>query len=127
MDKTIRVVEVNTPYQIVLNIGKEDGVSINDKFLIFGLGKMISDPETGNDLEKLEIPRGEGKVIHVQNKICTVESTGISDTPKTITRINKIPLSFSLFSTSTEERETKIEKMPFDKVQIGDLARKVDL
>ena len=37
---------------------------------------MMKDPEqTGTDLERLVLPRGRGKVVDLQQKICTIEST----------------------------------------------------
>jgi hypothetical protein len=125
MDKTVKVVSINTPYQIVLNIGKDDDVSINDKFLIFGMGEMIKDLDTGEELERLEIPRGKGKVVHLQNKICTVESIEISETPTTIKRTNRFSSGFANIFPNIEESEIRRDKLPFEEVQIGDCARKI--
>ena len=80
-EKNIKVVEILSPYQIVLNCGSENGISEGQRFLIYGSGKIIKDPDTGEDLETLEIVRGKGKVIHLQSKICTVESVEINEVP----------------------------------------------
>lgn len=129
MNKVIKVVAINTPYQIVLNAGKEDGLQIGDKFIIFGVGEMIKDPDSGEDLERLEIPRGKGKVIYLQNKICTIESIEVSETPTTIKKTNRISSAFAaslLYGyPDTEESQIKREKMPFNDIQIGDYAKKV--
>jgi hypothetical protein len=125
MDKAIKVVAINTPYQVVLNVGRDDGISASDRFIVFGLGQMITDPDSGEPLEQLEIPRGRGKVIHLQNKICTIESTEITDTPTTIKRTNKLTSSFAMMFPDTETSEIRREKQPFDEVQLGDQARKI--
>lgn len=123
MSKTIKVVAINTPYQVVLNVGSDDGISTNYKFLIFGLGKMVTDLDTGEPLEQLEIPRGKGRVIHLQNKICTIESTDTTETPTTIRRINKLTSRFAMMFPDTETTEIRRDKQPFNEVQIGDFAR----
>lgn len=128
MEKTIKVVAINTPYQVVINAGQDEGIGMNDKFLVYGIGEMIKDPETGEELEQLEIPRGKGKVIHLQKKICTIESTGISETPTTIKRINRLSSAFSAIMSlypDTEESEIRREKLPFNEIQVGDFIRKL--
>ena len=124
MNKDIKVVAINSPYQIVLNAGKDDGVNINNKFIVYGVGQMIVDPDTKDDLEKLEIPRGRGKVIHVQNKICTLESIEVSEIPTTIKRTNRLGSAFIFSPNLNEESETRRDKLPFKDVQVGDFARK---
>ena len=53
-----------------------DGVSVGMKFMVYGHSEeQIEDPETGADLGVLEIPKGEGRVIHLQEKIATIIST----------------------------------------------------
>lgn len=125
-EKKIKVVEIISPYQIILNCGLESGYSNGQKFLIYGLGKTIKDPDTGEDLETLEIVRGKGKIIHLQNKICTIESIEINETPTTITRKSPVGNTLSLLGMGpTEETQLRRDKMPFDEVQIGDLARPI--
>lgn len=119
--KIIKVIEVISPYQIILNCGLEDGEFYNEQRCeIYGLGKVIKDPDTGEDLETLEIIRGLGKITHIQRKICTVESTEFTDTPIITTRKSKL----SAFGMGPEEEtQTHREKMPFRQVQLGDLVR----
>lgn len=123
-EKKLKVVEIISPFQVILNCGLEDGFNNGDKFLIYGLGKKILDPENGEELETLEIIRGKGKIIHIQNKICTIESILISEIPTTITRKSAVGGAFSILGMQpTEETQLRREKLPFDEVQIGDLAR----
>ena len=122
MKGIIKVVSIITPYQIVLNVGSEDGTKLNDRFVVFGLGNVITDPDTGEEIERLEILRGKGKVIHVQNKICTIESTEYEEAQ---TRIKKSNPYMSLVMGHTEETEVRQERKSFDDVQLGDHARKL--
>jgi hypothetical protein len=69
-----KVVKVSDEFTVVINIGSEKGVVEGDKFLIVGLGEVIIDPDTQEELEQLEIIRGKASVTHVQNKISTLKS-----------------------------------------------------
>jgi hypothetical protein len=69
-----KVVLVQDKYTVVINAGSEKEVKVGKKFLIVGLGEVIVDPETKEELEKLEIVRGTAQVTHVQAKIATLSS-----------------------------------------------------
>ena len=121
-EKEIKVIHINSPYQIILNCGLNDGVKMNDRFLIYGLGPVLRDPDTDEEIEQLEIVRGSGKVTHIQQKICTIDSIMFEEKPKTIKRTKDSRL---LFGTPTEETEIIKEKKAFDEVQVGDRARRI--
>ncbi|AWA05295.1 hypothetical protein [Aeromonas hydrophila] len=70
----LRVANVLDEYQFVLNKGSKDGISANERYFIFSKGPMIIDPETNEELEAVEVPKGIVKVKHVQERICVVES-----------------------------------------------------
>lgn len=69
-----KVASVLDKYTIVVNKGSEHGVSVGNKFLVIGIGDAIIDPDTGQELEKLEIVRGKVVATHVQVKIATMKS-----------------------------------------------------
>ena len=73
--KSIRVAQVVDIYRLVLNVGKRDGIAAQDKFLIYGLGGEVTDPETNENLGPLELVRGRGIVEHLQDSMCTIQST----------------------------------------------------
>ncbi|MFC1565084.1 hypothetical protein ACFL6G_09120 [candidate division KSB1 bacterium] len=128
MEKEIKVVNIISPYQIVLNCGSVDDIENGTRFLIYGLGKNIIDPDTKEPLETLEIVRGKGKVTHTQSKICTVDSIMYDEQPKTIKRqVNRGGLaSITGFGIpTTEESEIVKKRLPFNEVQIGDRAREL--
>lgn len=78
-----KVVSVQDSFTVVINVGEEVGVKVGDDFLIIGIGDIIIDPDTNEELERLEIVRGKAKVSHVQSKIATLESTDLERTPDT--------------------------------------------
>lgn len=77
------VASVQDKYSIVVNKGSEHGVAVGNKFLVIGIGDTIVDPNTGEELEKLEIVRGKVSVTHVQEKISTMESCDYEKAPDT--------------------------------------------
>ena len=77
--KSIRVVKVLSPSQIVLNVGTNEKVSIGDEYIVYGLSEdEIIDPETNRSLGRLEIFRGIGTVIYVQDTMCILQATSQS-------------------------------------------------
>lgn len=125
-----RVVYVpSDPFEIVINAGSSK-VKIGSRFLIIGTGEEIHDPSTGKVLDVLEIIRGTGKVIHVQENISTIRSIMKTRKAGPIKRIVKEGLNGMSFMFNNTERvveETQVEEedMPFSNVVIGDYARQL--
>lgn len=69
-----KVVAARDKFTVVVNRGESQGVKIGDKFLIVGLGEVIVDPDTQEELERLEIVRGKVVVTHAQEKISTMRA-----------------------------------------------------
>jgi len=69
-----KVVKIADMYTVVANRGSSSGVKEGNKFIIVGIGDIIVDPDTGEELERLEIVRGKVVAIHVQEKISTLKS-----------------------------------------------------
>lgn len=69
-----KIVAAPSKYLVVINKGEEHGVQPGQKFLIVGLGDLITDPDTGEELGQLEMLRGKVVAVHVQEKISTLES-----------------------------------------------------
>lgn len=67
--------------QFVLNKGRNHGIEEHHKFIILEIGNDIIDPETGENLGPLEIVKGRVKVLHIQDKITTLESDELLATP----------------------------------------------
>ena len=73
-DTQFTVVGIISPTRLVLNCGRNKGVAFDDRFSIYTYGEMQLDPETKQELERVYLPRGTGKVVVLQQKICTIES-----------------------------------------------------
>lgn len=110
--------------EIVINTGSNDGVKIDDRYLIFGLGEEIFDPASKRSLGKLEIVRGRGIVSHLQPNMATLQAT--SSTQRSERRkITKTTGGIGMFPFPTVTEEIEPLGKEFVGVQIGDFARKI--
>jgi hypothetical protein len=69
-----KVVNIVNSTTAVINAGELSGVKLGEIFLLVGLGDIIIDPDTKEEIERLEIIRGKARVIHVQSRIATVQA-----------------------------------------------------
>lgn len=121
-NKEIRVAKVLSKTQLVLNVGSEDGVRENSSFLVYSIeAEDILDPVTGDTLGKLEYVKGSGHVIHLQEKMCTIETFEKDRGRRIIKRKNPL-WGISGIETETEEIPSG-ELKTFDNVVVGDYAK----
>lgn len=119
----IRVVRVIDDLTLVLNIGSDRGVSKGDIFLVYYVEpEEIIDPNTGESLGKLEIVRGSGSVIHVQEKMCTIKSNR-TESGGRIIRSGSGLASFLALGEVIEEPAKKA--IPFESPTVGDFAKPI--
>ncbi|MEM7593335.1 MAG: hypothetical protein AAF383_17770 [Cyanobacteria bacterium P01_A01_bin.83] len=113
------IARIITPTRIVINRGAEHGVKKGQKMLVYSLDENeILDPNTGESLGRLEIYKGTGKIIHVQEKMSTLES----DRDKYAEEFSK-SLSAPFFrSFPSQDRN---ESIPFENPQVGDLVKPI--
>jgi len=78
-----KVVHISDKFSVVINAGAEKDVKVGMKFLVVGLGDVIRDPDSGEELEQLEIVRGRAEVVHVQPKLSTLNSIEVDRQPDT--------------------------------------------
>jgi hypothetical protein len=122
------VVEIINEYRVVINRGKLDGIQLGQPFLIYILSsKEIIDPETQDSLGYLEIVKGRGKVVHIQERMATIESSITTAPIRKV--VKKIPTGpFGFIYNQGEELEEIIEGSklaPFDDPKFGDKAKPV--
>lgn len=99
-------------YRVVINSGSKNGVKSGSRYLIFTKGDEIVDATTGENLGCLEIVRGNGIVVHVQENISIVRS---SESTKVQKRDMYSPIATVLVD----------EDRPFYKAAVGDFARPI--
>jgi hypothetical protein len=122
-----KIIKVIDSYTVVVNKGRNAGVSVGNKYLIIGLGETIIDPETNNELERLEIIRGKVEVIHVQEKIATLKSCQFGKHPdkKEITKVISQKVGYALPIGGSETVTESITPgdtylLKINDVQVGD-------
>lgn len=119
------VVKVLNSYEVVINRGSEHQIKEGQKFLIYTLSDdCIVDPETNELLGRLEIVIGKGKVVHVQEKMSTIQSDRTDpSSERRIVRKTK-PL-FNITPLQEEEIIVPKEIQPFDGVEVGHKAKPI--
>lgn len=127
--RTLRVAQVIDDYKVVINRGADDGIKEGMRFLVYGIGDEVIDPETDEPLGRLELVRGKGKVIHVQPRFATIESIEQTRIPGANRRIRD-PLRLFGYSSaalgSIEETDPdRYEDMPFENPQRGDQVKPI--
>lgn len=113
------------PLEVVINQGARQGVKLGDRFLVFGIGPHIVDPDTHEDLGELELVRGRGEVVHVQEHLATLRSVERRRTRPAKRVIREAGLGFSLRGNVVEEELAPEAEVPFDAVRLGDLAKPI--
>lgn len=122
MRDNIKVVKVIDEFNAVINYGSNDGAQKGQKFLIYALSdEEIIDPDTNESLGFLEIVRGTGEVINVQERMSTIKSATYKKTPPNIVH-KRDP--FSIGTTETVE-QFEPTQLPFVSIQISDFAKQI--
>lgn len=123
-----RVVDILDRFTVVMNKGSEQGVRNGAKFLVAGIGSVIIDPDTHEELENLEIVKGCVEVTHTQPKIATLSSC-VYNKSLDVREIRKVISKGSLFAALGSGQETVTEVTTpgertlkeLDSVQMGDV------
>ncbi len=124
----IKVAALIDPLTIVINRGASDGISIGDRFLVYALGNEILDPDSGKSLGLLEVVKGTGKAVHVQMTMTTISSDMKSAASRTVRKSMRNPSLRALAMGMVHDVEEEVlpsERVPFERVKVGDTVRKM--
>lgn len=69
-----KLIKILDEKRVIVDIGYEDGMKKDMKFIIYSEGEEILDPRTNKHLGKMEIVKHKIKAVHVQEKISIMES-----------------------------------------------------
>ncbi|MFU2209827.1 hypothetical protein [Solidesulfovibrio sp. C21] len=111
-----RVVRIINNKKLAINKGYRDGVQLGHRFLIYELTEDIQDFDSKESLGSLEIAKGTGTVINVQEKLSLIQSD-------TRGRTSKFIRNALGYSSMQEEIFDTTE--PFDSPELGDFAKPV--
>ncbi len=119
------VVKIIDAYTVVINRGTLHNIKEGQRFLIFQEDEQeTTDPITGESLGHLEIIKGTGKVLHVQEKIATIKS----DVKMTTSQRKIVRKRSSIFTLPEQEEELIMPSetlASFENVQIKDKAKPI--
>jgi hypothetical protein len=117
----------DTSLEVVVNRGEHDGLRQGQRFLVFGYGPEITDPDSGKNLGRVELVRGRGEVVHVQPHLATLRSVEKSREggKKRIIRDTSGLGIFAGRGHVVEEDVGEERAIPFLGVQVGDMAKPI--
>lgn len=135
--KVIKV--INDGWILVINKGSKDGVKEGMKFrVIERTEEKLYDPDTNEFLGILEIPKGVGEVIFVQEKYSLLESRNYEyeEVDKETTALHplisilfpnpqtqkQLEILKKIFTPPEEPKKVITKKIPFKNPKIGDIA-----
>ncbi len=120
-----KVVKILSGARLAINRGSEHKIRPNQKVLVYCLSdEEIKDPETGESLGYLEIYKGTGKIIHIQEKMSIVESDRYQKQTKRTEPSFISKLAYQLGSDGEEVYEEQY-LLDFDDPEIGDLVKPI--
>jgi hypothetical protein len=124
-----RVVHVvdSSGFEAVISRGARDELKPGQRFLVFAYGPEVMDPDSGENLGRIELVRGRGEIIHLQDSMATIRSV-----EKRSGRPSKrVIRDTSMLGIATgrgqviEEDWAAEEVLPFRDISVGDLAKPV--
>lgn len=99
-----RIARILSESEVLLNVGRQEGVKEGLELIVYSEGEHVTDPETGEDLGPVETVKGRLRVTHVQERMC-----------RAVTHTYEVPspslvqlMSFDPFSRRTEARQYKL-------------------
>lgn len=119
-----KIIKVIDEYKVVINKGSNDGVTKNDRYLIYKPGDELFDPDTKESLGVLEIVCGEGKPEHIQEKMTTIVSAK-TETTKSKTVIKRNAWGAIIGGDVEETYNPETFTLPFEKVDTSCMARQI--
>lgn len=115
------IVKILNENRIAINRGSIHHIKLNQRFLVYSLSdEIIQDPETKENLGYLEMTKGIGKVIHVQEKMAIIESDQKSPSTRKTYRS-----PFGILYPGEEITEFPGDIKPFDNPEIGDKVKPI--
>ena len=114
-----KVAKIVSPTELILAAGAEDGVEEGMEFIVYSLSDPVTDPETGEELGRIEIVKARLLAAHVQDHMTTA---------RTKSRVKRAHVWARALESEMEADQMAVEKSePFRThdlvVRVGDLAR----
>ena len=135
-----KIAKIIDEQHVIVNVGKSHGVKQDMGFTVFALGDVVADPESGEPLERWELPKGRIVAMHVQEKISICMSEPQKKEAKQDVDPSTQVLSADMIYMSKRRAQrdeagpealnvnkSQIEGMPdIGPISVGDLVRSVE-
>jgi hypothetical protein len=126
----IKIAMVVNDYTLVINRGRENGITVGQRLLVYTIGDDVIDPDTKESLGKLEVVKGTGRITHLQDKIATLSSDMKSPPGRSIRKVGSDSShawsALTMLGQATEiEEQLPPEPIPFKSPSPGDLVKKI--
>ena len=130
-----KVARVVSPTELIFAAGSDDGVEEGMEFIVYTLSDPVTDPDTGEELGRIEIVKARLTAAHVQEHMTTARTKS-----RTVKRVsNSIADMIATVQMAMpghyETSEVVAEQMAVEKIEaifktdlvvrVGDLARTV--
>lgn len=111
-----KVATIVDEYSFIANIGKEDGVEENHRYIVYTLSDEIEDPDSGEVLGQIEYKKAIVKPAEIKEKMTVMES---AERSQSILQTQLSPM------TGSQKKLTKNADFDFadDEVKKGDLIK----
>nr|VFJ47804.1 MAG: hypothetical protein BECKFM1743A_GA0114220_1005114 [Candidatus Kentron sp. FM]VFJ48835.1 MAG: hypothetical protein BECKFM1743C_GA0114222_100642 [Candidatus Kentron sp. FM]VFK15419.1 MAG: hypothetical protein BECKFM1743B_GA0114221_103694 [Candidatus Kentron sp. FM] len=107
-EKHAKVAQVVDDFRVIIDAGRNEGVDIGQHFLLYDIGDEVIVPQTRENLGRLELVKGTGRITQVQDKMATLETA--EHKKGFVMRVNEIP-------------EVSQGKRPFESPAVDDRVR----
>ncbi len=129
-----KVAKILNEFQLVLNVGAEQGVRKGMDFVIFEQGMEVENPDGGDSLGRMELVKGEVTVSHVQDKMSIAQSKEVEAKKESTVLSARLAEVTPSAKNRLEGRHEKlyvrrgdISGIPsVDPIKVGDSARSVE-
>jgi len=125
---TPTVIKVLNEYRVVINKGSRDGITSEDRFLVFELGEELIDPVAKEPLGRLEIVKGRVRPLHIQERVTTLISDRFTSGAGKRRIVKRSGGGFWAIGTPSEEEVIEPGEQvreALDNPKIGDMVKKL--
>jgi len=93
-----KVARVVSPTELILAAGSEEGVEEGMEFVVYSLSDTVTDPDTGEDLGRIQVVKARVIAAHVQERmtVARTKSRTVSMPRNFIQHVMNSDLSFSI-------------------------------
>lgn len=113
-----KVAKIIDDTDIVVNVGEEGGVERDMEFIVYEIGDVIEDPDTGEALGNVEHVKARVKPKHIQEEITVMTSA-----ETTTKKAGLYGMKFNQSKTVQRPIASSAEEEYDDEVKVDDLIR----